>query len=144
MDPEEQAENRRNGRDGSGRFRPGVSGNPRGRPAGSVSARTALRQELAAHPRRLRAVVGKLLAAAEAGEPWAVRAVFEQLDGRPVASVTLEHSGGLLLDRDPERPLVLRHNPERPTNGASPPSTAERLRAALGEIPGPGPSQESP
>ena len=36
-------------------------------------------------------------------------------------NVALEVAGG----------LVLRHNPERATNGASPPSTAERLKLAL-------------
>ena len=64
-------------RDGRGRFRAGVSGNPRGRPRGSRDARTvALAQLLSSEGET---IVSRLVDAAKRGRPWAVRLAFERL-----------------------------------------------------------------
>ena len=65
------------GRDQAGRFRPGGSGNPSGRPRGSRDRRTVLLGELVDGSGE--AIVKKLCASAEAGEPWAVRMVIEKI-----------------------------------------------------------------
>jgi len=109
----------------TGRFLPGNHLGPgtHGRPLGSVSLRARLRQALAAEPERADRIIAKLLADAESRDPKvrenARGMIFDQVDGKPTQP--LEVAGG----------LVLRHNPERPSNGASPPSTAERLKLAL-------------
>jgi hypothetical protein len=60
-----------------GRFPPGTSGNPAGRPRGARNKRTAELAEL------LDAgggeIVGKLIARAKAGRPWAMRLAIERL-----------------------------------------------------------------
>ena len=101
----------------TGKFLPGSRGG--GRPVGSVSPRTELRKALAKHPKRAKKIIEDLITRAEQGDQRAIEMIFDQLDGKPTQP--LEVSGGLLLDRDPQRP----------PNGAGPPSTAERLRAAL-------------
>jgi hypothetical protein len=71
-----------------GRFRPGTSGNPSGRPKGSRDARTVALAELVDGSGE--AIVKKLCAAAEAGEPWAVRVVIEKILPRLERRVVVE------------------------------------------------------
>jgi hypothetical protein len=71
---EEQGKNRRGA---GGRFAAGVSGNPRGRPRGSVDPRTVILAQLADGDGA--AIVTKLVEQAKAGEPWAVRLIVERV-----------------------------------------------------------------
>ncbi len=61
----------------SGRFAPGRSGNPAGRPQGSRDKRTVLLQELVEGGGE--SIVKKLVALAKSGKPWAVRLAIERL-----------------------------------------------------------------
>jgi hypothetical protein len=60
-------------RDGSGRFTPGISGNPSGRPPGIKDKRVSLRDELLGPI--LPEAIEKLHAAVSEGERWAVELV---------------------------------------------------------------------
>jgi hypothetical protein len=60
-----------------GKFAAGVSGNPAGRPRGSRDKRTLVLAELVDGDGV--EIVGKLLARAKKGDPWAVRLVVERL-----------------------------------------------------------------
>jgi hypothetical protein len=64
-------------RSAGGKFAAGVSGNPAGRPRGKRDARTLLLADLVDGGGA--EVVGRLLASAKKGEPWAVRLVVERL-----------------------------------------------------------------
>ena len=73
-------------RDGSGRFRKGRSGNPAGRPRGSINPATRGRSAVAR--RRDRSATRKAVAVASAGDPVALRLCLERVigvrRGRPV------------------------------------------------------------
>jgi hypothetical protein len=58
-------------------FRPGQSGNPKGRPQGSRNKATIA--ALAALEGDLQAITEKLLDAAKDGQPWAVKMVIDRL-----------------------------------------------------------------
>jgi hypothetical protein len=72
----------------SGRFVPGTSGNPAGRPRGSRDAKTVALAELVDGSGE--AVVRKLCASAEAGAPWAIRMVVEKILPRMERRVDVE------------------------------------------------------
>ena len=75
-------------RERSGQFKPGVSGNPRGRPKGSRDPRTVILAQLVDADGA--AIVGKLIEQAKAGEPWAVRLVVERILPRHERRVSVE------------------------------------------------------
>jgi len=75
------------GRD-RGKFAPGVSGNPRGRPKGARDKRTVLLEELLDGEGEL--IVRKLIDQAKAGDPWAVRMAIERLVPRRERRVVVE------------------------------------------------------
>ena len=60
-----------------GRFAPGSSGNPAGRPSGSRDARTEFLDELLGDDGEV--ILNKLVEEAKAGRPWAVRLAIERL-----------------------------------------------------------------
>ena len=76
------------GRDGIGRFAPGVSGNPRGRPRGSRSAKTVALEQLLDDGGA--DVVAQLVKRAKLGRPWAVRLVIERILPRHEKRIELE------------------------------------------------------
>jgi hypothetical protein len=73
-----------------GRFAPGRSGNPSGRPKGSRDKRTVLLQELVDGGGET--IVKKLVALAKSGKPWAVRLAVERLLPRLERRVDVELS----------------------------------------------------
>jgi hypothetical protein len=78
-----------NGRDPAGRFtkgNPGGPGNPFAKRAGEL--RSALMAALTDED--WQAVVRKLVDCAKAGEPWAIREVFDRTLGKPVEADLLE------------------------------------------------------
>jgi len=103
-EPEKHADNRPP-RDARGRWRPGASGNPAGRPRLAATLTTALRAELDApatladgtegtKAQRLAEVVVGL---ALGGEKWACELAFDRLEGRPVMSVVGVEDEPILL-----------------------------------------------
>lgn len=67
----------KNRRAAGGRFAPGVSGNPAGRPRGSRDPRTVVLAQLLDGEGEL--ITRKLIDQAKSGEPWAVRLCIERL-----------------------------------------------------------------
>lgn len=64
------------------RWQRGQSGNPSGRPLGSVSLSTTLLRRLT--PERAAEIVDSVLDQAAAGREWAVQLVWDRIDGRTV------------------------------------------------------------
>ena len=61
-------------------WKPGVSGNPSGKPRGTKSKSTQLVQALISRdPKALRDVVDVTIAAARNGKPWAVQLILDRL-----------------------------------------------------------------
>ncbi len=77
-EPEEQESNR----NPDGTFKPGVSGNPGGRPVGSVSIVGMIRKKFEEQPEYAEKWVEKLLE-----DPSNRKAVMEQIDGKPKQSI---------------------------------------------------------
>jgi len=71
-----------------GRFGPGTSGNPSGRPRGSRDAKTVALAELVDGSGE--AIVKKLCESAESGAPWAIRMVIEKILPRMERRVEVE------------------------------------------------------
>lgn len=79
-------------RDELGRWRPGVSGNPAGKPPGS-GILPAIRAGLT--PERAKAIADRAIALAEDGDPKLLALILDRIDG-PVTQ-KVEHSGALTL-----------------------------------------------
>ena len=79
--PEEHAETRNE----KGHFLPGVSGNPGGRPKGSVSPITRIRQIFAEQPDAFEAFVASYLA-----NEQNQKHIVEMIDGKPKQDVSLD------------------------------------------------------
>ncbi len=75
-------------RERGGQFKPGVSGNPAGRPRGSRDPRTVILAELLDDDGVK--IVRRLIEQAKSGEPWAVRLCIERLLPRHERRVAVE------------------------------------------------------
>jgi hypothetical protein len=88
-------------RDEHGRYLPGASGNPGGRPKGSVSLVTAIRHELERRQDSgqpgIEAVAARLVDLALDGDIRAVREIGDRLDGKATQSVDVSSSEPLVL-----------------------------------------------
>lgn len=85
-------------------FQPGESGNPGGRPKGSVSLVSALKRHLRENPDDVKAVVQSTIDAAKAGDHQARQLVFDRIDGKvpfSIAALTTEQLLAM-LDADDE------------------------------------------
>ena len=89
------------GRDEQGRFLPGTSGNPGGRPKGSVSLATALQRELLRRQESgqagIEAVAARLVDLALQGDLRAVREIGDRLDGKPKQAIDLAAQEPIVL-----------------------------------------------
>ncbi len=90
-----------NNRDNKGRFNPGTSGNPSGRPEGSISIASMIRQKLETKPKGQKEtyaglIVEQILSRAIKGDYKMIKHVLEYIDGRPKQ-----------LDKDEEIPLLI-------------------------------------
>ena len=74
-------------RDDQGRFQPGASGNPRGRPRGKTLSER-LRKALTI--REQQAIIKTLIGLAKAGDLAATKLIFNYVDGLPVQKVEAE------------------------------------------------------
>jgi hypothetical protein len=96
-------------RDESGRFLPGASGNPNGRPPKKASLTDALRakaDEVLPLPDGRRLSRAEFLALrvwglAVNGERWAAELIYNRLDGRPVEAAAPEVDDGPCIIRSP-------------------------------------------
>lgn len=88
------------------RFKPGESGNPGGRPRGTVSIETELKRRLAdgeSGDEIIRQLVSEALSQALGGDYKFFNMILERIDGR-VADRLAGHDGGpLFTDEDMER-----------------------------------------
>jgi hypothetical protein len=78
-------------RDSNGRFRPGKSGNPKGRPRGSVGLTEALRRRLAEEGEDGRSLADRLaetlIGLALGGDLKAIQVLADRVEGRPGLAV---------------------------------------------------------
>ena len=112
--PEEQHNISRNGKNGKAerpwlkqhQFKPGQSGNPGGRPKGSVSIEAELRKRLAEGEegeKIVQALVSQALKQALKGDYKFFNMILERIDGR-IADRLAGHDGGpLFSDEDMDR-----------------------------------------
>jgi len=74
-------------RRGNPNWKPGVSGNPKGRPPKGSSFAEILRrigeEEFKDQMSKMEAISRKLWAEASKGESWAIREIFDRIDGKP-------------------------------------------------------------
>lgn len=81
-------------RDDKGRFKKGISGNPKGKASGPSWSKLIQKHAetgIEGNTARER-IISALLASAEAGEPWAIKEVLDRIDGRSVARQEIDHS----------------------------------------------------
>lgn len=96
MKPQEQDRNRR------GQFKPGVSGNPGGRPAGRPSIVSEIRRLAHAEAEYdsdapegetwVERIARKIVVGAALGDPRLVAIVLDRLDGKPVVGTPADES----------------------------------------------------
>ena len=56
-----------------------------------------LRMTLLQEPHRLRTIAEQLIRQAEEGEPWAIKELFDRLEGKAVQTNTLEDASGNVI-----------------------------------------------
>lgn len=94
-------------------WKPGQSGNPKGRPAKArcipdilekIGQEKSGRKKL--DPTNIEAVMREVFKLAKEGKAWAVQFIADRLEGRPAQTVDIKSSGGLtvaaLVAMDPE------------------------------------------
>ena len=75
-------------RDDKGRFIPGVSGNPAGKPKGSLSIKAAIKKRLEDNPEELKEIVEHFVKTNR-------ELMWQMIEGRPVQQVELGNAGEL-------------------------------------------------
>ena len=63
-------------------WKPGQSGNPKGRPVGSVSLTAALKRELQEHPENIDSIVAKWIEGAKEGDSKARDTIIDRIEGK--------------------------------------------------------------
>lgn len=108
-------------------FKPGQSGNPAGRPPGSRSLATVLREMLEeeitvrieGQPDQKRpfkeVIIRRLLKAANDGDVRAIQAIFDRVDGKAKEFIELAMPGGLATTSEATHEIIFRDfsKPER-------------------------------
>lgn len=89
----------------TGRWKPGQSGNPNGRPPKAKSLTDLLRNRVAAKgpdgKPNMEAITDKVMQLALAGERWAVELIYDRLEGKPAQA--------LELTGDEAKPVIFRY-----------------------------------
>lgn len=76
-------------------WKPGQSGNPKGRPPKGETLTDALKQRVDKHE-----IAAKLCELAMGGDITALKYIYDRIDGRPIESVDMNHSGGIIVTFD--------------------------------------------
>lgn len=83
-------------------FKKGQSGNPKGRPSDGTSWAAVLEkiggEKIGSGKDELtkkEAVARKLWGEAAKGQPWAINALMDRLDGKPKQAMDIDHNGGM-------------------------------------------------
>ena len=79
-------------------FKPGVSGNPNGRPKKGTALTDVLRETVNADD-----LAAKLLELVEAKDIQAIKYVYDRIDGKPKESIGLDHSGEVVYSVIPAK-----------------------------------------
>ncbi len=77
----------------SGSWKPGQSGNPKGRAKRGETMTDALKVKADKDE-----IADKLIALANDGDLAALKYIYDRIDGKPRESVDIEHSGGLSIN----------------------------------------------
>ncbi len=99
LQPETTGKNRGN----DGKFLPGVSGNPSGRPSESFSITKIIKEKLQEIPKGEKItyaelIIEQILIRASAGDPRMIKQIWEYIDGKP--REILEYQGDTILKID--------------------------------------------
>jgi len=70
-------------------FKPGQSGNPKGRPPGTYSLTTVVKQRLSENPHELKEIIDALFAMAKK-DVNAIKLIWQNMDGMPQQNVDLK------------------------------------------------------
>jgi len=111
-------------RDEKGRLLPGNTANPNGRPPGSLSLVSILKNELQIVPEgekvsRAIAIIRKIATQAEEGDRHSQKLIMNYIDGMPRQNIGLEHSGKVenILSQSQIDELLRRRAKENNTSG---------------------------
>ena len=80
----EPANRNETGRDDKGRFKPGHSGNPDGRPKNEVSITAIIKAHLEEHPEDIKNIVEMLIGKAKDGDKDHLKILLDRVDGKVV------------------------------------------------------------
>lgn len=108
------------------KWQPGETGNPDGAKRQRRFLAALERALLADDGRRLRDAADKLLDLAAAGEPWAIMALADRLDGKPSQQIMADVEGGSVTFA-----VIAYHNPAQVHPAPLP--VADTAGARLGE-----------
>lgn len=98
----------------SGSWKPGQSGNPKGRPPKGQSFAEILRQvgeEFTPVPgiedkiSKMEAISRKLWAEASKGEAWAIRELLDRIDGKPKQNIVSENESKIVIEHEIADPV---------------------------------------
>ncbi len=96
-------------RDASGRFLPGVSGNPHGSPGKAISLRYHLKNHLAENPGDVDALIKSLVVLGKSkgiNQLGAIKEAFDQVDGKPIETRRIDADVSVFVEFVPARVLV--------------------------------------
>ena len=119
-----------NNRDGKGRFLPGTSGNPGGRPVGATDFKNRLINKVLESPilkdgsisdrDKMDFIYDKLLELAKDGNMFAIRELLDRLMGKAQQNIKGDFTGNLSLDIPQEIKDAILSAYERTARGAKP------------------------
>ena len=76
-----------------GKFKPGVSGNPKGRPKSNTSITDGMKEEFTLYPKKKLLLLQRILKQALAGDTPSPKLIWSYMAGRPQQTIQADVSG---------------------------------------------------
>ena len=93
-------------RDEKGRFNKGFTANPGGRPQGSVSLVTLLKEHLILHPEDAKSIIEGLVKMGKSRDLYAIKEIVDRVDGKVTETHRLESDSPITLVFMPAREVI--------------------------------------